>query len=95
MESMGAWRDQVDPTPVVFPAAFRRRWYRNHAMAMENLWVVQLSNGRLGTLAGRVLVCVDRDVLAEFCRVNHVTRAQVRKLGLPEGTRIYRLEVPR
>lgn len=90
MEEMGNWRDQIDPTPLVFPAAYRQRWYRNHAMASESLWVVQLSNGRLGLIGGRVAVATDQAVLVHFCQVNYV-RGKVRRLALPEGTRIHRL----
>jgi hypothetical protein len=91
MESMGSWRDQVDPTPLFFPKSLQDRWYRNHSRAMEDVWVVKLRSGRLGTIARRVAVSTDREALIDFCLTNHVTGATVMRLALPEGTRIHRL----
>jgi hypothetical protein len=97
MVPMGAWRDQIDPTPMIFPpGAIRNRWYRNHAMASEDLWVVAMGNqGRLGTLAGRVVVAREKHTLVNFCTVNYVN-GEFKRLALPEGTRIHRLtEAPK
>lgn len=92
MEAMGNWRDYIDPTPLIFPKLAQDRWYRNHARPMEDLWVVQLRNGRLGLVGGRVATSTDREVLINFCLTNHVTGATVRRLALPEGTRIHRMK---
>ncbi len=92
MVPMGAWQDQIDPTPMIFPPGIiRERWYRNHAMAQEDLWVVELArSGRLGTIAGRVVVARKKHTLVNFCEVNYVN-GSVRRLALPEGTKIHRL----
>lgn len=92
MQAMGNWRDYIDPTPLFFPKPIQDRWYRNHARPMEDLWVVQLRNGRLGLIGGRVATSTDREVLINFCLVNHVTGSTVRRLALPEGTRIHRMK---
>jgi hypothetical protein len=88
------WADYIDPTPLIFTKAVQERWYRNHARAMEDLHVIQLRNGRLGLIGGRVAVSDDQNVLINFCFVNHVTGAQIRRLALPEGLRIHRMRSP-
>jgi hypothetical protein len=95
MESMGRWLDQVDPTPVFMRGAMLERWYRNHARKNELLWVVELRSGRLGTVAGRVVVSDDRATMDRFILANHVTGATIRKMDLPHGTRIHRLQIRR
>ncbi len=91
MEEMGSrWANYIDPTPMIFPKAVQERWYRNHARAMEHLYVVQLNSGRLGLIGKRVAVASDQETLVNFCLVNHVV-GRVRQLALPEGTRIHRM----
>ena len=67
------------------------RWYRNHARPNEELFVVELLNGHLGTTNGAVTVSDDEAALGDLCAKYRVAARTIRRWTFEEGAKVDRV----